>query len=165
MTAQRHVFGAFVFDGQRRMLLKHGSPVALGQKGVSLLEALLAANGRAVSKSDLMDAAWRTENMEESNLSVQIAALRKCLGRSKSGDEWIATVQRVGYQFVGPGIGEEVRPDQAADARTPDDRPSVAVLPFANMSGDPEQQYFSDGVSEDRAGSGNLDRAMRGFSA
>jgi TolB-like protein/tetratricopeptide (TPR) repeat protein len=154
MTAQSHAFGAFVFDTRRRMLLKHGSPVALGQKGVALLEALLAADGRAVSKSDLMDAAWGTENIEESNLSVQIAALRKCLGRSRGGNEWIATVQRVGYQFVDPAKAErapldEDANDERAVARADGDRPSVAVLPFANMSGDPEQQFLSDGMSED----------------
>ena len=151
MEEQNHIFGAFVFDRRRRILLKHGSPVSLGQKCVALLEALLAAEGRAVSKSELMEAAWQTENIEESNLAVQIAALRKRLGRSKSGEEWIATVQRVGYQFVGPGEAEVAPLDHESNSviQATIDRPSVAVLPFANMSSDPEQQYFSDGVSED----------------
>jgi TolB-like protein len=151
MTEQNHVFGPFIFDRRRRILLKRGSPVALGQKCVALLEALLAAEGRAVSKSQLMEAAWQTENIEESNLAVQIAALRKRLGRSNCGDEWIATVQRVGYQFVYPGEAEEspLNHDSNVIARTTSDRPSVAVLPFTNMSSDPEQQHFSDGVSED----------------
>jgi TolB-like protein len=151
LREQNHVFGDFVFDRRRRILLKHGSPVALGQKCVALLEVLLAAEGRAVSKSELMEAAWQTENIEESNLAVQIAALRKRLGRSKCGDEWIATVQRVGYQFVYPGEAEEspLNHDLNVIAQATSDRPSVAVLPFTNMSSDPEQQYFSDGVSED----------------
>jgi len=148
---QNHIFGAFVFDRRRRILLKQGSPVSLGQKCVALLEALLAAEGRAVSKSELMEAAWQTENIEESNLAVQIAALRKRLGRSKSGEEWIATVQRVEYQFVGPGEAVAAPLDHESNSivQATIDRPSVAVLPFANMSSDPEQQYFSDGVSED----------------
>jgi DNA-binding winged helix-turn-helix (wHTH) protein len=151
MEEQNHVFGAFVFDRRRRILLKRGSPVSLGQKCVALLEVLLAAEGRAVSKSELMEAAWQTENIEESNLAVQIAALRKRLSRSRRGDEWITTVQRVGYQFVHPGEGEEapLNHDSNAIAQTPSEGPSVAVLPFTNMSSDPEQQYFSDGVSED----------------
>lgn len=144
MAEQSYAFGPFVFDMRRRILLKHGLPVAIGQKCVALLEALLAAEGRAVSKSELMEAAWQSENVEESNLAVQIAALRKCLGRSRSGDEWIATVQRVGYQFVDPGEAKGALLNQDSSSR-----PSVAVLPFTNMSSDPEQEYFSDGVTED----------------
>jgi TolB-like protein/Tfp pilus assembly protein PilF len=151
MMEQRFEFGPFVFDGKRRLLLKHGSPVAIGQRGLALLEALLAAGGRTVSKSELLDAVWQTENIGESNLSVQIAALRKCLGKSKSGEEWIATVQRVGYQFVNPGrekqgplnLGILARPE------APGDKPSIAVLPFTNMSSDPDQEFFADGMTED----------------
>ena len=151
MNGQKHAFGAFAFDPQRRILLKHGLPVALGQKCLALLEALLAAEGRAVSKSALLDAAWRTENIEENNLPVQIAALRKCLGRSRNGGEWIATVQRVGYQFVNPDLARGVPVDrhETAAPQVRSDRPSIAVLPFANMSNDPEQGYLGDGMSED----------------
>jgi TolB-like protein/tetratricopeptide (TPR) repeat protein len=151
MTEQNHKFGPFIFDRRRRVLLKHGSPVSLGQKCVALLEVLLAAEGRTVSKSELIEAAWQTENIEESNLAVQIAALRKRLGRSKRGDEWISTVQRVGYKFAHPGEGEEapLNRDSNAIARAISDRPSVAVLPFTDMSSDPEHEYLSDGVSED----------------
>jgi adenylate cyclase len=151
MGQQDHAFGPFVFDRHRRILLKHGAPVIIGQKCLALLETLLAAGGRAVSKSALMEAAWHTENIEESNLAVQIAALRKCLGRSKSGSEWVATVQRVGYQFVDPAeTGEPpLNQDSGAAAQAVGVKPSVAVLPFTNLSDDPDQAYFSDALSED----------------
>ena len=151
MATQRFEFGPFVFDSGRKILLKHGKPVAIGQKCLTLLEALLAAEGRVVSKSDLMDAAWQTMNIEESNLSVQIAALRKCLGNSGSGEEWIATVQRVGYQFVYHGESKElsVSPDLPGASQFSGDKPSIAVLPFLNIGSDPEQDYFADGLAED----------------
>ena len=167
MTEQHYSFGHFTFDARRKALLKQGSPVKIGHKCLILLETLLVAEGRAVSKSDLMDTAWNNANVEESNLSVQIAALRKCLGKSRTGEEWIATVQRFGYQFVHPpaNLGPIVsssKTDKNWEQRQPNnevetvqtelalpDKPSIAVLPFANLSGDPEQDYFADGMVED----------------
>ena len=133
------------------MLLKHGAPVDIGEKCLILLETLLRADGRTVSKSDLMDAAWQTLTVEESNLSVQIAALRKCLGKSKNGSEWIHTVQRVGYRFVDSGEADSTgrNQDSAAVPRPLHGKPSIVVLPFINMSSDPEQEYFADGIVEE----------------
>lgn len=147
---QRLEFGPFVFDGRRKLLLKHGSPVAIGQRALALLETLLAAGGRAVSKSELLDAAWQTKNIGESNLSVQVAALRKCLGKSESGEEWIATVQRFGYQFVNPDQDKQpLNLGIFTGPETPGNKPSIAVLPFINMSRDHQQEFIADGMTED----------------
>ena len=70
-----------------------------GKKVLILLETLLQSHGRPVSKSELLGAAWPSETVEVSNLAVQIAALRKRLGRTPRGDEWIITIQRFGYRF------------------------------------------------------------------
>lgn len=138
-----HSFGNFVFDARRRVLKKGGTSVPLGNRALAILDALLKAGGRTVAKSDLMTAAWPGEIVEESNLTVQIAALRKILGLAPDGEEWISTVQRVGYQFVGLPSATALS-ISAASAK-----PSIAVLPFLNMSGDAEQEYFADGIAEE----------------
>ncbi|HET7911519.1 MAG TPA: winged helix-turn-helix domain-containing protein, partial [Pseudolabrys sp.] len=144
-------FGPFTFDAQRGRLLRQGRPVAVSSKGLRLLEAFLAAPGHVLKKSELMRAGWGDAAVEESNLSVQIAALRKQLGPAADGSDWITTVPRVGYRFV--GFSGQV-PVEGAAAPKPspverDHRPSIAVLPFANSGGDKDQDYLADGITED----------------
>jgi TolB-like protein/Tfp pilus assembly protein PilF len=154
MAPQRFVFGPFVLDAGNGALFEHSLPVAIGSKPLALLRALVEARGQVVSKAALMDAAWPNTNVEESNLTVQIAALRRRLrvspdGVSPDGEEWIATFPRVGYRFAGPlTIEQRKAPIVEADP-TPEADPSIAVLPFANMSLDPEQAHFADGLVDD----------------
>ena len=99
-------FGPFVLDTQRGRLLREGRPVAVSSKGLRLLEVLLATPGRVLTKAELMQTAWGDAAVEESNLSVQMAALRKQLGPTADGGDWIATIPRVGYRFVGVSTQE-----------------------------------------------------------
>src|SRR6266704_1740396 len=144
--ATKIAFGSFVLDVDRGTLVREGRPIALSSKGIQLLLTLLRVPGQVISKADLMRAAWSDTAVEESNLSVQIAALRKQLGPSPDGGEWIATVPRVGYRFVG-GLSAQPTADMgdatATNLTEGEHRPSIAVLPFTNLSDEREQEYFA----------------------
>src|SRR5689334_18055638 len=142
----RVAFGPFVFDPARGELSRDGRPVPVNQKGMSLLGSLLRTAGETVDKATLMDAAWPGMAVEDSNLSVQIAALRKLLGAADDGGEWIVTVPRVGYRFAGSILRPHGR-DDGVDANDP--RPLIAVLPFAIVSDEPGKDYLADGITDD----------------
>ncbi|TGP56710.1 adenylate cyclase [bacterium M00.F.Ca.ET.230.01.1.1] len=146
MQGSRFAFGPFVFDPGAGTLLRGDVPVAAGHRGLKLLEALVARPGEILAKAELMDAAWPGAAVEEGNLTVQIAQLRKLLGPATGGGEWIATVPRVGYRFA--GAIEKLDGAQQKPLPLPD-KPSIAVLPFVAFGGDPEQESFADGLTED----------------
>ena len=139
-------FDSFMLSADGALLTRQGAPVSVSYRGLRLLPALLQRPGDVVSKAELMEAAWPDSAVEESNLTVQIAALRKLLGPGPDGTERIATIPRIGYRFVG---AVETREADPADHPSRELSPSIAVLPFANLGGDAEQQYFADGLAED----------------
>ncbi len=116
---------------------------------------LVERSGTPVSKDALIEAAWPGLAIEDSNLTVQIAALRRVLAEEPGGDRWIETLPRRGYRFIGPlGAAQAVEKPAALKVEPAagpplGDRPSIAVLPFTNMSSDPEQDYFADGTVEE----------------
>ena len=134
-------FGPFTFDVARRSLTRDGITTELGQRASVLLHSLLLADGQPVTKATLMDQAWPDMAVEEGNLTVQIAQLRKLLGTDAAGRDWIVTVPRVGYRLVLPQAAEP-EPESAT-------RPTLAVLPFQNLSGEAETDYFADGIVAD----------------
>lgn len=151
--ATTHSFGPFRLDADAEILFHGSEPIVLGQRAVALLRLLLERTGAPVSKDALIEAAWPGLAIEDSNLTVQIAALRRVLEEKAGGANWIETLPRRGYRYIGPSIGAG-QPLAAANPQTPlplalPDKPSVAVLPFSNLSGDPEQDYFADGMVED----------------
>ena len=133
--------------------MREGRAIAVGGKGLSLLCALLQAPGQVLSKSALMEAAWSGLVVEESNLTVQIAALRKLLGPQPDGSDWIVTGPRVGYRFNGNvrsidlGAAGNKATEERSEASV--ERSSILVLPLANNSGHKEQEYLADGITDD----------------
>ena len=99
--------GPFRLDTQNGLLFRGREPVALGQRAFALLRTLAERPGAVVSKDALIEAAWPGLAVEDSNLTVQISALRRALGETPDGGCWIETMPRRGYRFVGPVVASE----------------------------------------------------------
>jgi DNA-binding winged helix-turn-helix (wHTH) protein/predicted ATPase len=99
--------GPFRLDTRSGLLLRGSEPVALGRRAVALLRALVERPGALVSKDALIEAAWPGQAVEDSNLPVQIAALRRALAKVPGGGRWIETMPRRGYRYVGPVVAGE----------------------------------------------------------
>lgn len=141
----------FRIDAQSEALLHRAEPTVLGRRAVALLRLLLERAGEPVSREALIEAAWPGLAVEEGNLSVQIAALRRVLGEEAHGAAWIETLPRRGYRYVGPAIpivNSFKPPSQVVPTPAPE-KPSVAVLPFSSVGFGAKHKYFADGLVED----------------
>jgi len=144
------LFNNHTLDTGRRELRRGSEPVAVEPQVFDLLVLLIENRDRVVSKDDLIASVWNGRVVSDSTLTSRINAARKAVGDSGKRQILIRTVARKGLRFVGTLQGAAI----AAAVETPhpeplSDRPAIAVLPFTNMSGDPEQDYFSEGISED----------------
>src|SRR5215831_8473498 len=99
-VSKLYELGPFVLDAQAGALTRSGEPTALGSRGVSVLAALLEHPSEYVSKSRIMDAVWPGLVVEESNLAVQISAIRRVLAQAPGGERWVETLARRGYRFI-----------------------------------------------------------------
>jgi TolB-like protein len=148
MHGQLFVFGPFVLNSEAGTLLRQGESVPIGHRAFRLLTAFIERPGEALTKSELIDTVWDGAAVEEGNLSVQIASLRKLLGQAPGGEIWIATIPRIGYRFV-ERVELQIVSDNSASKSKGLSGPSIAVLPFKNLNDDPAQDYFADGLVEE----------------
>lgn len=141
-------FGPFSLDVVAGILFRDAEPTDLGERAVVLLKSLIEAAGAPVSKETLIETAWPGLAIEDSNLTVQIAAMRKVLATVSEGSGWIQTLPRRGYRYAGPKVETKAR-GADANPKKPIHKASIAVLPFANLSSDPSNEYFADGMVDD----------------
>jgi TolB-like protein len=153
------LFCNHILDTDTRELHSGCESIATEPQVFDLIVYLVQNRDRVVSKDDLFAAVWGGRIVSDSTLTSRINAARKAVGDSGINQTLIRTIARKGFRFVGDvriesgghqQTGADARPTAELRSALPlPERPAIAVLPFINMSGDPEQDYFSDGISED----------------
>ncbi len=154
------LFGDCVLDPERRELTRASEAVALGPQVFDLLLFLVRNRDRVVSKDDLLDAVWDGRIVSESTVTSHINAVRKAIGDAGDTQQLVKTIPRKGFRFVGDvkeadrlngsaALGAAPFDDPARPMSNLPTKPSIAILPFQSLCGDPEQAYFTDGVVEE----------------
>jgi TolB-like protein len=153
----RYRFEDYVLDSDRRELRQGGELIAIAPQVFDLLAYLIGNRERVVSRDDLIATIWHGRSVSESALTTRINAVRSAVNDTGEAQRLIRTLPRKGIRFVGVVREQQPHPD-AALATDPaaqgvalplPEGSSIAVLPFTNMSGDPEQDYFADGMAEE----------------
>jgi pentatricopeptide repeat protein len=150
------LFEGFRLDRQARALLRRDEsgafvPIAIGSRALEVLGVLVERAGDLVSRDEFMAAVWPATAVEDTNLNMQIAALRRILDEGRAAGSCIQTIPGHGYRFAVPvtRVTADAPGLLPSDLPPRVDKPSLAVMPFQNMSGDPEQEYFADGMVEE----------------
>ena len=159
----RYIFENFAFDTDRRELHHKADVVAVTPQVFDLLDYLIRNRERVVSKDDLINAIWNGRSVSDAAVTTRLNAARSAIGDSGEEQRLIKTLPRKGFRFVGPVpeaqgaagaavTDNAVEPPKSAPPKSTlalPDKASIAVLPFQNLSGDPEQEFFADGMVED----------------
>jgi TolB-like protein len=154
----RYLFEEYAFDTDLRELHRGANVVPVAPQVFDLLDYLIRNRERVVSKDDLINAIWNGRVVSDAALTTRLNVARSTIGDSGEQQRLIKTLPRKGFRFVGQvreaqGATAAEVADHSAEPPKPalalPNKPSVAVLPFANLSSDPEQEYFADGVVEE----------------
>jgi TolB-like protein len=147
-----YLFEDFALDCSRRELRRGSESLSVEPQVFDLLAYLIQNRHRVLSKDDLVEAVWEGRIVSDATLSSRVNAARNALHDSGEEQRLIRTIIRKCFRFVGAvreeGAAGMVLMEPEVGLRLPD-RPSIAVLPFVNMSGDKDQDYFADGMVED----------------
>jgi TolB-like protein len=155
----RYLFQEFTLDTDRRELRRGQHLVTVAPQVFDLLDFLIRNRERVVSKEDLVSAVWHGRIVSDAALTTRLNAARCAIADSGEEQQLIKTFPRKGFRFVGtvyeagqpsnaPSmLNDRIRPLEPAPSLP--DGPSIAVLPFVNLSSEPDQEYFADGIVEE----------------
>ena len=159
-------FQAFTLDTDRRELRRDGALTAIEPQVFDVLAHLICNRERVISKDDLLTAVWKGRIVSDATLDSRINAARRAIRDSGEQQRLIKTLPRKGVRFVGavqivqeseqPAVAVPLDGAPPANPATDQpllvplpDRPSIAILPFTNVNGEPEQDYFAEGMADE----------------
>jgi adenylate cyclase len=154
----RYLFEDYALDTDRRELQRGADVLPVAPQAFDLIEYLVRHRERVVSKDDLINTIWKGRAVSDAALTTRLNVARVAIGDTGEQQRLIKTLPRKGFRFVGQVKETEGPASAEADDRTETalraspalpDKPSIAVLPFQNLSVDPEQEYFADGIVEE----------------